>query len=190
MKPLYSTTTIITFEEYKKLNKAVFKEQSKLLILLYSAIIFFAITSHSFGFMLFSLFAATGSLLLSFYQVKKEYRTNRTLQNQRIHYEFYDTYFLAETSSPSSDVPLFETSTLFNADEQHKLQQYVFIKQRKLHYILKIIAIVLVGYTLFYKNYFTSVLFALMMASFFITLFKKKGSNPFIKVQEQKLIFI
>lgn len=258
MEPLYSTTTVITFEEYKKLNKAAFKEQSKLLIIIYSVIIFFAITSKSLGIMLFFLFTAVGSLLLSFYLVKKEYNTNRTLQNQKIYYEFYDTYFLAETSgettkiyynelnliketkdnfylsraekilyiiikancssclisflqnpelknivseqeqtaaehssqansSPSSAVPLYETSTLFNADEQYKLQQYIFIKRWKLPFILIVITVLLIGYALLYENYFAAVLFVLVMASFSITLFKKKGNKSLVKVQEQQL---
>lgn len=260
MQPLYSTTTVITFEEYKKLNKAAFKEQSKLLIIMYSVMIFFTITSKSMGLFLFFLFVAVGSLLLSFYLVKKEYNTNKTLQNQKIYYEFYDTYFLAEVSgettkiyynelnliketkdniylsraekilyiiikancssglisflqnpelknivsgqeqtevehssqanfSPSSSVPLYETTTLFNADEQQKLQQYIFIKQWKLPYILMVITVLLIGYAFLYGNYFTAILFVLIMASFSITLFKKKGNKSLIKVQEQQLTY-
>lgn len=256
MEPLYNTTTIITADEYKKLNIAAFKEQSKLLIILYSVMIYFTITSKSLGFFLFFLFVAVGSHLLSFYMIKKEYNTNKTLQNQKIYYEFYDTYFLAETSgetskiyynelnyvketkdnfylsraeklkyiiikancssglisflqnpelrnivsgqkqttmehsSPASSfsgVPLYETSTHYNTDEQFRLYQYIFIKRWKLPYVLLAVIVLLIGYALLSGDYFSAVLFLFMTITFYLILLTQKGFCFLVKTQEQKL---
>lgn len=256
MQPLYNTITTITFEEYKKLNKAAKTEQNKLALLMYPVLLFMALTSKSWWLALFTILLFIFSQLLSIYLIKKEYHTNKSLQQQKINYEFYDTFFLTEIAGVvtkvyynelnliketksnfylsrakkniyviikancSSDlisflqnsellhipvkqeplseehtsyincdcaVPLYEATTLFNAQEQNKLKQYVVNKELKLPYLFIPVFLIMIAVIIFSKNFFWLIPILAIAVGLFIGLWSNKGNNPFMQVEEPLL---
>lgn len=256
MQPLYRTTTIITSEEYKKLNKAAMPEQFKFVFIIYFALLFIEIINKNWWFIPLTLLIFIGTFLYSFYRIKKEYRTNQSLQHQKINYEFYDTFFLAEiagattkvyynelnliketksnfylshakkivyivikdncssdlisflqnpellrtpsvqdalfddpdaVTSPCSayDAPLYETTTLFTAKEQDKLQRYVVNKKLKLPYIFFTLLIILIAIIIYTKNFSWIIPILVAASGLSVGIWGKKEKNPFIQVEEQ-----
>ena len=127
MQPLYHTSTILTKEEYKKLIRASFSNQKKLLIIICPLMIFMTITSKSRGNRLCIILVAIVSFLWSFYQINQAYKTNKTLQNQLTNYTFYDTYFTAETQTELNKIYynelnlIIETKTNFYLSRAQKI---------------------------------------------------------------------
>ena len=98
MQPLYSTTTILTFSEYKKMNKAVFSASKKITLLCFLFFGILGIINRTFYLPLLFVVIYYAALLGSLYLVRREFATNKSLQNQKFLFDFYDTFFTMETA--------------------------------------------------------------------------------------------
>lgn len=96
MEPLYQTSTIMTYEEYKKFCKVV--ENKKLrwittIVLAYFMLM--SILSRNYVFFSCLLLCVFSSFLPFFrkYKIKKMFQSDQSLQNQKTDFKFYENYF-------------------------------------------------------------------------------------------------
>lgn len=98
MEPLFQTDLVYTYEIYEAFNKLVFgKSLHKLTILiaiLFPLMTFFLYLMHTVQLLIFfAIFTAVYPFLLIFARkraIKKTWQSNKILQDQQMHYDFYD----------------------------------------------------------------------------------------------------
>ena len=96
MNCLYKTSTTNTFEEYKRFSRVLMYKKRSIIIyaLLAVFLIFDSIVLDNPMFMIFAVVYTILIWLLHNMQVKKVFKTNKTLQNAEVNFEFYDDYFV------------------------------------------------------------------------------------------------
>ena len=96
MKPLFQTSTIMTYEEYKKFCKAAENKKNRWIIAIVLAYpMLLSILSRNY--VLFCCFLLCEAIFCSplflNYKTKKAYQSNQFLQNQKTDFEFYENSF-------------------------------------------------------------------------------------------------
>ena len=99
MTPLYSTTTIYTYDEYKRFNLALTYNR-KYIIWYIIMEAFILLTGCLLNNLFLIVFAIVYPALLVLFpviqiiHVKKIWKSNKVAQNLNVKFDFYDTYFI------------------------------------------------------------------------------------------------
>ncbi len=95
MDCLYSTTTIYSYEEYKRYNLCLMLKRSRIIwyIVLEAWILLLGFLMNNYLLILFAIIYPIIIAILLNRQIKKVWNSNKIAQNMDVKFEFYDTYF-------------------------------------------------------------------------------------------------
>ena len=96
MEPKFTTTSLYTYDEYKRLNRAVSGKTRLIITIAFVAFCFTAGLYYRdiFFFYIGTVFAIAMYLIWAI-TIKSLYKSNRLTQNIEITYDFFDTHFTA-----------------------------------------------------------------------------------------------
>lgn len=96
MEPLYRVTSKLTFEEYKKFNNAVIKNNHIMLLLIVALILILlgGILLGNIFLLIFAFIYPFLFVIVKNISVKRTFESNKLTKNMDVTFEFYDDYFV------------------------------------------------------------------------------------------------
>ena len=118
MNPKFTTTSIFTYDEFKKFNFLLIGKRCLILSVLIALIIAFcAVISMSFTMFTYTIIIPLLIYFLYKLQVRRFYNANKPAHNMKSEFNFYDSYFIQKDKNRELKI------------EYEKLNKIIFTKE-------------------------------------------------------------
>ena len=106
MEPLFKTTTIYTYDEFKKFNAAVMKKRGAWTIIIGLEILFLLcnLILQTVWMWIFIAVYPIIFIVMKNIEIKKVYNSNKFAQDIEVNIDFYDTYFTVKTENSDAKI--------------------------------------------------------------------------------------
>lgn len=118
MNPKFTTTSVFTYDEFKKFNFQLMGKKCLILSILAGLILAFCtVTLRSLSMLIYTVVVPLFLYLLYRLQVKRFFKAHKQAHNTKTDFEFFDTYFIQKSKSGEAKL------------DYEKLNKIIFTKE-------------------------------------------------------------